>query len=194
MAISEGCKFEVKSHVDKLVREQGVSRLQAIKTLADESDQPVETLRKQDLRARSELGQIVPKKDWPTCKNGTKGKCKLWGGNLPVAKNPAGKPAKHSLCPHCRKEELKEQKLNKHRQELEAATEKFEANPVDAESDKFWNELSNQMLPNFESMNGIPCGKVSEEVLHKIDSWSKNLNYHLSCVLGTSTAPTMPST
>lgn len=61
MAISEVCKFEFKANVDRVVREQKISRRKAIATVAYDIGLLEETARKQDLRARKELGQIVPK-------------------------------------------------------------------------------------------------------------------------------------
>ena len=61
MAISKQCKFELKAHADKIQKEKGVSRLEVLKQLANETDQPLETVRTQDRRAKEELVQNEPK-------------------------------------------------------------------------------------------------------------------------------------
>lgn len=60
MAISDTCKFEFKSNVDRVQREKKCSRRRAIAELAVELELLEETARKMDQRARKELGQIVP--------------------------------------------------------------------------------------------------------------------------------------
>ena len=59
---SQQCKFELKANVDRVHREKGISRTQAVAEVAAELDLHVETARTQDKRARRELGQIEPKK------------------------------------------------------------------------------------------------------------------------------------
>jgi hypothetical protein len=62
MAISDVCKFELKSNTDRLVREKSITRKEAIAQLAHELGLLEETARKKDYRARKALGQIVPEK------------------------------------------------------------------------------------------------------------------------------------
>jgi hypothetical protein len=197
MAISEVCKFEVKEEIDRYVKNDGVSRNEASKKLAvffteilGKEIKP-ETIRQKDYRARQELATNVTTEDWPTCKNGTEGKCgRLAGGNFPVAESPSGKPAKHGLCKHCRKEELGQQRIEKLREEVEAAKKEFETTPVDAVSDKFWNDLADKIL-DFNVKDGIPCRKVSEEVRAKLEQVKSLLRDYLYDVLETSTCPKM---
>ncbi len=199
MAISEVCKFEVKEEIDRYVNNDGISRNEASKKLAAWFSEILgkeikpETIRQKDYRARQELVTNVTTEDWPTCKNGTEGKCgRLWGGNYPVA-SPNGKPAKHGLCEHCRKEELGQQRIEKQREEVEAAKKEFETTPVDAVSDKFWNDVA-EIILDLEVKDGmIPCGKVSEEVRAKLEQVKSLLRDYLYDVLETSTAPTIPT-
>lgn len=62
MAISDICKYQLKSHVDRVQKDKECSRRRAIALVAREAGIIEETARKKDYRARIELGQIVPKK------------------------------------------------------------------------------------------------------------------------------------
>jgi len=59
--ISKQCKFEFKSHVDRIQKREKVSRNKAIALLADAIGMIRETGRTLDKRARKKLGQIEPK-------------------------------------------------------------------------------------------------------------------------------------
>ena len=131
---------------------------------------------------------------WPKCQNGTEGKCGIWGGNFPVTRTAHNKPAAHGLCRECRKEELRKQKQVQFRQEVEDEKKKFDATPVDAESDKFWNDLADRILDIDVKDSIIPCGKVSEEVRAKLEQVESLLRDYLYNVLENSTCPRPLST
>lgn len=157
MAISESCKFELKSHVDRLVREKEISRLQAIQILANESDQPVETLRKQDFRARSELGQSVPKYE-------QKQKCKKCGRRFAL-KDPEVNFI--GLCRWCRDNEVRKERVLK-------IIEERKKTPIDQISEKFWLQFIDMVNGAFNG--NVPTGKVSEDVLDKVGSAQNKIN------------------
>jgi hypothetical protein len=200
MAISEVCKFEVKEEIDRYIQTEGISRNEASKKLAAfytdilGIEVKPETIRQKDYRVRRELATNVTTENWPRCKKCRTGRVKQgkyvgtgepgeWGGEIIV---PA--PASHGLCDSCRKKELREQREKKDGLRIKREQEEFDQIPVDAESDQFWNELSDRILVPLNN-DGIPCNKVSEEVLSKINSWFTNLREYVRDVSENSTRP-----
>jgi hypothetical protein len=199
MAISEVCKYQIKKEMDECVS-KGMSRRAAAKWLAgvlsEDSGREInpEALRKMDQRVRKEVGTNVPTEDWPKCKKCRSARVKQGkyvgtgelgdlGGEIMV---PA--PASHGLCDSCRKEELREQREKKEDWRIKKAQEEFDQTPVDAESDQFWNKLSEKILGPL-SNGGIPCDKVSEEVLSRVNSWFAKLIDSIHKVSNNSTRP-----
>jgi hypothetical protein len=148
-----------------------------------------ETIRKKDLRARNEVGTNVPT-GWDGGIEVQYVQCKKCSRQIQVS-TITGKPFGNGICRRCKKGELEEQKLNKLRQEVAAATKKFETTPVDAESDKFWNDITDRILDVDTVEGDIPCGKVSEEVREKVECVEILLRKCIYRVLETSTTPTM---
>jgi hypothetical protein len=120
MAISETCKFEFKSRADKIQRDSGVTRNQAIAILADELDLLVETARKMDQRARKELGQIVPRQETLTTTSDSEKLEKLektWGG----PRQGSGRKPKVEAKPQPTTEEVFRKKYNAFLNEVKKA-------------------------------------------------------------------------
>ncbi|MHC4292179.1 MAG: hypothetical protein ACYSTR_08205 [Planctomycetota bacterium] len=156
MEISQVCKFEVKEHIDHLVKTDGISRNEASKRVASwlssitgKGIKP-ETIRKKDQRARKEVGTNVPNEDRPKCK-----KCGHWRVKLSPRTR---EPMSHGLCHDCLSKQNKEEKNRKSKEE-------FDKIPISAEAEKFWNEA----LPKLEEIFENPIiGKVSQETYKRI--------------------------
>jgi hypothetical protein len=185
MAISEVCMYEVKREIDECVS-KGMSRSKASQWLAgvltDELGREInpETIRKKDQRARKKFGTNVPTygtDDWPKCKKCKKSPVKQSNKWIPAGERGedggeiyVSPPAMHGLCKWCRQKELRNQQSEERAKQLEQEQANFDNTPVDPDSDRFWSELSDKILEPL-SNGGIPCGKVSGEVLTKINNW-----------------------
>ena len=178
MTISDVCKFELKANIDRVQKENQISRRRAVALVADEIGLIEETARKADLRARQELGQIVPKrpaKEWPKCK-----KC----GTEEVTPASLNRPKKDRLCSRCRQQYAIT--------EIEEAQKAFDAVPVDAESEAFWSTFVanfRQRIDHQYDNGGVSCGKVSEETLKALMGITEELNEFTGEVLKESQRP-----
>lgn len=102
----------------------------------------------------------------PECKNESLGRCKH---HAKVANGPHGKTAKHGLCKGCRQAELMDEQIWKSKQKGAKAQKEFDQTLIDPESDQFWNKLCDKLSDVECPSKDIPTGRVSEEVLKKID-------------------------
>ena len=169
MAISKVCKLELKANVDRVQKEKQISRRKAVELVANEIGLIGETVRKADLRARQELGQVVPT-EWPKCK-----KC----GTEEVAHATRTRPNKDRLCSQCRRQ-ADETKLK-------VAQETFDAITVDAASDEFWRNFTASAQAKLA--DGIPLNKVEPETLTACLRLFRELGEHVAMLAEQSNPP-----
>ncbi|MCJ8501030.1 hypothetical protein [Desulfatitalea alkaliphila] len=125
----------------------------AAQQIAEETGEPVNTVRAMIQRGKSEVDATASKMEWPKCK-----KCKTED----VSHASLHRPAKDRLCSECRREVAAEK--------LKAAQEAFEAVPVDAESDAFWRHFVSSAQALLDA--GTPLTKVAPQ------TWSEVYDLH----------------
>jgi hypothetical protein len=168
MAISEACQFEIEEDVDKACEQTGVSKKEAFETLKTFYNKigieiKFSTIKSKYYRAKEKVANATSEEE-QTCK-----KCGL---------HIFGHVFRHGLCKRCRKKELNEAAREDAEKRLEGRQEEFDRTPIDTNTEEIWNDLINKfgsVVIDVDDQQDIPCGKVSEETLEKIQNFRSQL-------------------
>jgi hypothetical protein len=98
---------------------------------------------------------------------------------------------KHGLCSNCRKIELLKEKRRELSQELDKNQEEFDQIPIDADSEKFWNDVTQKIEAIFK-IGGVPCGKVRPEILERINRVKSEMLMYFGSVIENSEPAGVP--
>ena len=111
-----------------------------------------------------------------SCYNDQLPKCKSCGTTL------YGNVFGHGLCRFCRKKDLRGAAKEDVKQRLDERQKEFDETPVDTETEEFWTDLIEKWEPIEDTMDGIPCGKVGDETLARIEEFRSRLKGLVYCL------------
>jgi len=93
-----------------------------------------------------------------------------------------GQVYSHGLCRFCRKKELRGAAKEDVNKRLDERQKEFDETPVDTETEEFWTDLIEKWEPIEETLGGIPCGKVGNETLARIEDFRSGLKGLVYCL------------